>query len=210
MCYSADDGIGLIVWAMEGETMKRHWLRGLLLGVCIALLLSGGVALAQGLFITADKDCVDCYPGEGFPTEERYLIELTYGGFATDRPLCIRLWIDGELAFDHGCWTPLPADPTSERGYASCEWPDYVGRTTLALGGEVKIDYARAGGLGDWVYRLYQPKDAGGEDWAEVSFLVAEDCAAAMFVPEPGSVLLLGSGLMGLAGYAALRWRTRE
>jgi hypothetical protein len=30
------------------------------------------------------------------------------------------------------------------------------------------------------------------------------------FVPEPGTILLLGSGLMGLAGYAGLRWRTRE
>jgi hypothetical protein len=30
------------------------------------------------------------------------------------------------------------------------------------------------------------------------------------FVPEPGTLLLLGSGLLSLAGYAGLRWRTRE
>ena len=48
------------------------------------------------------------------------------------------------------------------------------------------------------------PVYAGG-----TSFLVAETCEVE-FVPEPGTLMLLGSGLAGLAGYATLRWRTRE
>jgi uncharacterized repeat protein (TIGR01451 family) len=39
----------------------------------------------------------------------------------------------------------------------------------------------------------------------EVTVIVEEE-----FVPEFGSIALLGSGLAGLAGYAALRWRTRR
>ncbi|MGB9301844.1 MAG: PEP-CTERM sorting domain-containing protein [Anaerolineae bacterium] len=43
-----------------------------------------------------------------------------------------------------------------------------------------------------------------------VAGMLCLDPCEVEFVPEPGSILLLGSGLMGLAGYATLRWRTRE
>jgi hypothetical protein len=45
----------------EGEAMKKHGLRGVLLAVSLALLLSGGVALAQGT-LSPDKTCVQCIP----------------------------------------------------------------------------------------------------------------------------------------------------
>ena len=40
--------------------MKNHWARGVVLGLSIALLLTGGVALAQS--VSVDKDCFECIP----------------------------------------------------------------------------------------------------------------------------------------------------
>jgi hypothetical protein len=54
---------------------------------------------------------------------------------------------------------------------------------------------------------LWEPD---GEDMPDYfGALCLNPCGAEEFVPEPGSVILLASGLMGLAGYAGLRLRKK-
>jgi len=191
--------------------MKKHWLRGVLLGVSLALLLAGGVALAQSL--DAWPDCFQCLPEamDAAQADGPYYYNWESCGWESGEPLYYRetfangqYWDDDEESADEdGCmadgpWTWTCAGTT---GHHSANvtagnawvWPD-------DFWGPFEICVSPLDAQADQV---------SADQIVCDTILFAEVCEAE-FVPEAGTLMLLGSGLAGLAGYAALRWRTRE
>jgi len=156
--------------------MRKNCLTGLLLGVSMALLLAGGVAVANGPTVTVDPTtgyygttfkvaCTNLYPFE--PHEQSFIlpdaqIEGPFDLGSSDSNGDVDCW----------GWQPEPPEP-----------------------------------LGVWTVVLVNTERQ--EEYTATFEVLAEE-EEEEFVPEPGTILLLGSGLAGLAGYAGLRWRTRE
>jgi hypothetical protein len=176
-----------------------------LLGVGLALLLAGGGALAQGLTVAADQDCVECWPGpydEAMPDE--YLVSIVITGWDYDQPLCRRIHFNGHLLQDYGCQIESAgSDPIRSAFAMPCEMPEY---NLQGLAAEIvtPAQYDVEDYYGEWEYCARQPDGA----IAGVTWLFAEVCEEE-FVPEAGTIALLGSGLAGLAGYVTLRLRSR-
>jgi hypothetical protein len=186
--------------------MKKHRLAGVLLAASTALLLAGGVALAAAR-MTIEPYCNVCCAECNEPSACDGW-GLSTSGWTFPEGLFVTLTSPGP-AGSFGPYTMFvnPDGTCSLDIYLMC--PECaVGSSVQVLGDYLPLYYPwEPGDYGEWAVEL-----GGISETVQAGFYFAEDpgeCQVA-FVPEAGSILLLGSGLAGLAGYATLRWKTRE